>query len=230
MKPSYHIYRVLLIVLAAGLIVLTTVNISCAAQPLQSSVLDKGPVIHYLNAPKQVIPSGESEVICVASDKSDDKLTYTWAFSGGQAKSKKEPDVLVWKAPDTIGNNTISVTVSNSRGEKTTRSVTVNVTTQPLVYPEISRVMCSTCPTGEVSRNGQYTLKCDARDSGNSPLRYTWITNLGRIKPGEVMPGSAYAEWFTGAQYGSALITVKVTNSKELEAEAYLAIVVSCCK
>ena len=187
---------------------------------------NSGLVIRYLTAPKQVAPLKGDHILCVATDESNSALNYEWSASGGKIEMQKEPDEILWVAPDKTGNYTVTVAVTNAKGVKATRSVSILVTNEPPQYPEIYSVTCQDCKNGiEASRRSQYTIKCDASDPNGDPLQYTWFATIGKIK-GE----GPYATWYTLGQYGNALITVIVTDDKGNKTEGYLAINVSCCK
>lgn len=185
----------------------------------------KGLVIRYLTAPGQVMPSRGTDVLCVATDEDNGVLNYEWSATGGKIEVRKDPENILWIAPDKTGNYTVTVVVTNAKGIKATKSATILVTTDPPQQPVITSVTCQDCKNGiEASRFSNYNIKCDASDPTGDPLQYTWFATIGKIK-GE----GPYATWFTGGQYGNALITVIVTDDKGNKTEGYLAINVSCC-
>jgi hypothetical protein len=161
----------------------------------------------------------------VATDAGGGAISYEWSAAGGEIQARKEPESILWVAPGKEGSYTITVVVTNASGVKATRSVNIAVTKEPDQRPVIYGVKCQDCKNGvDASKFSQYTLRCDASAPSGGTLHYTWFANLGKIK-GE----GASATWFTGAQYGNALITVIVADDRGNETEGYLAINVSCC-
>ncbi len=196
---------------------------SSAKEPAEPQ--DNGLVIHYLTAPKQLEPSRGAEILCVATDETGDILNYEWSATGGQIQNRQEPDSIAWIAPDTTGNYTVTVVVTNAKGIKATKSVNILVTSEPAQDPVITSVTCQDCKNGiEASRHKEYILICDAKDPNGDPLKYTWFATIGKIQ-GE----GPQVTWFTGSLYGNALITVIVSDDKGNKTEGYLAINVSCC-
>jgi hypothetical protein len=194
----------------------------------QSTADNQSPVIRYLTAQdmtaqKEVAPSSQLEIQCVATDDDDDTLNYQWSVTGGEIEG--EGDRIVWTSPDTTGEQTITVEVTNSTGGRATRSVTIMVTDSPAHSPIITSVTCIGCTNGiEASRWETYELRCDASDDGGGNLRYTWFATTGKIEG-----NGPNATWITMGQYGNALITVIVTNKDGNETEGYLAVNISCC-
>ncbi len=221
--------RCLSLTMVVIVVAMVVISVSACAtsevskQPVETDT--KGLVIRYLTAPRQVIPSRGAEVACVATDAGGGTISYEWSATGGEIQARKEPESILWVAPGKEGSYAVTVVVTNAGGAKATRSVTIVVTKEPDQRPVIYGVKCQDCKDGvEASKFSQYTLRCDTSAPGGGTLHYTWFANLGKIK-GE----GASATWFTGAQYGNALITVIVTDDKGNESEGYLAINVSCC-
>ena len=106
------------------------------------------PVIRFLTAQdmtmqKQVAPSKGLEIQCVATDADNDSLNYKWSATEGRIENKG--DRVFWTAPDAIGEQTITVVVTDGKGGQATRSLTIMVTTEPSQYPIITSVTCRGC-------------------------------------------------------------------------------------
>ena len=229
-KLPLHHYVIVIIALILLFIALLQTG-ACSnpdsSQPQQkiSNITSDGLTIRYLTSPKQVQPSRQKEIVCVATDICGDALHYQWSATAGTIKPQEEPDIIQWLAPDKTGIYAITVIVSNTKGDKVCRSVEINVTDESPQHPVIYAVKCESCKNSiEASRFTEYRLRCDAVDPNQDELHYVWFTNLGKIKS-----NGNYATWNPGAQYGSALITVIVIDSKGNETEGYLAINVACC-
>jgi hypothetical protein len=189
---------------------------------------NQSPVIRYLtaqdmSAQKEIAPSSQLEVQCVATDNNDENLSYQWSATGGQIEG--EGDRIIWTSPDTTGEQTITVIVTNSIGNRATRSMTIIVTENPTQYPIITSVTCTGCTNGiEASRWETYELTCTTYNPEGKSLQYTWFATTGKIEGQD-----SKAIWTTLGQYGNALITVIVTDEEGNEAEGYLAVNISCC-
>lgn len=228
MKLNFLYYKRKLWIPLVLLMFITMLYTSCTAQnstDTPAGQSDGGLVLRYLTAPKQIAPLRGTEILCVVTDKSGGELSYEWSSSGGEIKHEQEPQSIKWFAPEETGSYTISVVVTNSQGARVTQSVTITVSDKPDEHPVIHSVTCNDCKyRTEASKLSQYAIKCEAIDPDGDELTYTWFANLGRIK-GE----GPIVEWFTGSQFGNALITVIVTDSKGNETEGHLAINISCC-
>jgi hypothetical protein len=226
-NQSCRCYYMLIAVVVIVMVLISVNSCKTLETPKQPFEPDaKGLVIRYLTAPKQVIPSRGAEILCVATDSSGGTITYEWSATGGEIQNRKEPESILWVAPSKEGSYTVTVVATNVNGGKAIRSVAINVTREPDQRPVIYGVKCEDCKEGiEASRFKQYILRCDASAPSGGTLHYMWFANLGKIN-GE----GTSATWFTGSQYGNALVTVIVTDDKGNESEGYLAINVSCCK
>ena len=190
-----------------------------------SSSERNAPVIRYLTAQQQVAPSSSSQILCVATGKDDDVLSYKWSATKGQIQG--EGGNAVWIAPGTTGDYTVTVVVSDRKGNNTTSSVNITVTLNPNCPPVVSSMECLDCSNGiEASRGDQYTIKCYASDPEGGKLNYTWRATIGKIE--DEFDGT-YVIFHTLGEDGNALITVIVTDEEGNETEGYLAINISCC-
>ena len=234
MKTNRCLYvRASLVMALVVLSIITLLTAACAApqaaKPAPELQDSGGLVIRYLNAPKQIAPSRGGEVLAVVTDESNSALSYEWSATGGEIRKKGEEwDLVLWVAPAKTGTYTVTLVVTNAQGQKATKSVDILVTNEPAQFPVVFSVTCQDCKNSiEASRFSTYTIKCDAHEPNGGNLSYTWFATIGKIK---AEGNGSYATWYTGGQYGNALITVVVTNDKGNKAEGYLAVNVSCCK
>ena len=90
------------------------------------SALNQSPIILGLTTTsEQVNPLGTATISCEARDQDRDEVTYIWTATGGTI-SGIGPEVN-WIAPDKSGDYNIMVTVSDDKGGKTTRQISINV-------------------------------------------------------------------------------------------------------
>jgi hypothetical protein len=218
-----------LAVILAILVIAVTLGSACAAPDSSKQPADipnDGLVIRYLNAPKQVQPLAGADVLCVATDAGNNAITYEWTATGGEIKKKGDDGSLIlWVPPEKTGTYTVTVVATNAKGIRATKSATIVVTSEPIQLM-VTSVKCYGCSNGiDASRFKSYEIRCDVAAIDSNRLKYTWFATIGKIE-GE----GPNANWFTGSQYGNALITVIITDDKGNKTEGYLAINVSCCK
>jgi len=96
-----------------------------ATKQIQLTVGDNQPPrIESLSASPSIISQGGKTLIeCVASDPDGDELTYQWSAEQGSI-SGQGPKVE-WTAPNVCGDYIVTVTVTDSKGAKTSQSVTI---------------------------------------------------------------------------------------------------------
>ncbi len=100
--------------------------VAAAAALLLPGCGNRKPVITGLTTVAEVQAGSSAVVTCTAEDPDGDTLNYEWNCSQGSFVLDSGPSVR-WNAPMASGIDTIVVTVSNSRGGKATRSVTLTV-------------------------------------------------------------------------------------------------------
>ena len=84
------------------LVILLLLSISCKLQPAPETPpappdpapapqpANSAPIINYMTAQEEVAPLSESEIHCVATDKDNDSLTYSWLVSAGTINGEGE--------------------------------------------------------------------------------------------------------------------------------------------
>lgn len=219
-------------ILLALLAVLVVVCLACATPAVpkqnpeskpQPEPQKDTPVIQHLRAPKEIAPSETLQIACTAATKNNDILSYEWSATGGQIQGKG--DRVVWVAPSTTGDNTITVVVSDGKGNKAAGSVTILVTPNPNHPPVIHIITCQDCASGtQASKWKTYSIQCDASDPEGGELSYEWSVTIGKIEG-----KGRLATWQIFGQYGYAVITVKVRDDRGNETEGYLAVTIACC-
>ena len=77
-------------------------------------------------SPSSVPASGIASVKISATDTDHNLMEYAFSVDGGSIVGKSSH--VIWKAPDTPGSNTMSITVSDGEGGETTGTGTLTVT------------------------------------------------------------------------------------------------------
>ncbi len=78
--------------------------------------------------PERVLSSGSCQIVCTASDRDGDELSYNWSASGGGING--EGATVTWTAPNSEGSYNVTVTVTDGRGGEVMNQVTITVSYQ----------------------------------------------------------------------------------------------------
>jgi len=159
------------------------------------------PVITSLEAgADRVSPSGSTDIVCVASSPGGDELGYEWSASGGVIQGTGA--IVIWIAPDSEGEYSVSVTVTDTRGATATDSVGINVTSNR--PPEIDSL---TADAEWVFPSGSLRVACSASDPDGHELRYEWTATGG-----DVIGTDSEVTWTAPEDLGQHSITVTATD------------------
>jgi len=183
------------------------------------------PIISSLTAEKEVNSLSESQIICEATDADGDILSYQWSADGGTIKS--EGSIITWVAPDTAGNYTVKVTVTDGNGGEANNSTTIAVIDKPNQPPTITSLTRDGKLPDEDNRIRQWTtvtIQCNSEDPDGDELSYMWRATGGKIT-GE---GNTVG-WTSPGVNGDYTITVVVNDGRSGSAEASMAFRVLCC-
>lgn len=91
------------------------------------------PEITSLTASPSNLDWGQtSQIVVAAQDPEGDNLSYQWNFTGGTFTTNATKDTATWQAPDSSGNFTCTVTVSDGK-ESANKSATLIVSEHPLL-------------------------------------------------------------------------------------------------
>jgi len=154
----------------AGIVVAVVV----IAVLLYTMLANHRPAIAGLEAPERVVPNGRCEIMCIASDRDGDALSYNWSASGGNISGAGA--AANWTAPEQVGSYNVTVTVTDGRGEEATKQVTIEVRANRA--PTITSLVADadwTLPSGAL----QFT--CTASDPDDDDLNYEWTATAGDI-------------------------------------------------
>ena len=162
---------------------------------------DHPPAIAGLEAPEMVVPSGTSQIVCVASDRDGDALSYNWSASGGSVSGTGA--AVNWTAPELPGSYNVTVTVTDGRGEEVTKQVAIEVRSNRA--PSITNLVADagwTLPSGTVQ------LTCTASDPDEDGLTYEWTAGAG-----DVSGTGAVVDWTAPQEIGIYYVTVVAKDS-----------------
>lgn len=220
--PWHNQYKLAILLVIAVLLLSSACNTSSPTPPPPPN---QPPTINFLTAEKEAFTLSESQIVCEANDTDGDTLTYQWSADGGTIKG--EGSSVAWVAPDTAGNYTVKVVVTDGKGGEATDSTTIAVIDKPNQPPTITSLTIDGSPPGEENRIRQWTTKtiqCTAQDPDGDNLSYLWRATGGKIT-GE---GNTVA-WTSPGVNGDYTVTVVVTDSRGDKAEVSIVFKVLCC-
>jgi len=125
-------------------------------------------------APERVLPSGSCQIMCNATDRDGDELSYNWSAIGGEING--EGATVIWTAPNSVGFYDVTVIVTDGRGDVVTKKITIEVRANK--PPTINSLIAEAEWT---LRSGSLNVTCDASDPDGDELSYEWSTSGGII-------------------------------------------------
>jgi hypothetical protein len=132
------------------------------------------PAITSLRALERVVPGGKCQIVCNASDRDGDALSYNWSATGGNISGIGA--AVNWTAPEDVGSYNVTVTVTDGRGGEAVDDVTIEVRANSA--PRIKKPVASarwTLPSGSLQ------VTCNATDPDGDDLVYEWTATAGHI-------------------------------------------------
>jgi hypothetical protein len=161
------------------------------------------PAIASLDAPERVVPSGSCQIVCDASDRDGDDLSYNWSASAGQLNG--EGAAISWIAPNSVGVYNVTVAVTDGRGGEVMQQVVIIVRANR--WPIITGLGAEenwTLPSGTIQ------LTCNATDPDGDQLTYEWMASVG-----DISGTGTVVNWTAPEAVGMYNITVVVRDSHD---------------
>jgi len=231
-SPLYNQSKLAVLLVIAVLLLSNACNIFSPTPPPTPPPTNQPPTINSLTAEKEASTLSESQIVCEANDTDGDTLTYQWSADGGTIKG--EGSSVAWAAPDTTGNYTVKVAVTDGKGGEATDSTTIAVIDKPNQPPTITSLTIDGSPPGEENRVRQWTTKsiqCNAQDPDGDNLSYLWRKTGGKLtgeEKGNQVVGNPVS-WTSPGVNGNYTVTVVVTDDRGDKAEASIVFRVLCC-
>jgi hypothetical protein len=166
-------------------------------------------------APERVLPAGSCQIMCNATDRDGDELSYNWSAIGGEING--EGATVIWTAPNSVGFYDVTVNVTDGRGGEAMKKITIEVRTNK--PPEINSLTADAVWT---LRSGSLNVTCDATDPDGDELSYEWVTDGGNITG-----TGTEVVWTAPAEVGIYYVTVSVTDDHGSSATDSLSISVA---
>jgi len=194
-------------------LMLSTVIIGCGKK--EPPKPNNAPVISSLIAePKNVPAEKNSLITCMASDIDGDSLVFDWTASGGSVKSDGNKAEFI--APTMGGIYQITVKISDGRGSMIQKTVDVTVNSKPDVTLRSEQT--------EIETSSKLQIICEAKDSDNDSLTYSWSVSNGTIQD-----SGNIVTFIAPETIDTCVITVKVSDGKE-EVNQSLSIITKATK
>jgi hypothetical protein len=173
------------------------------------------PAITVLEAPERVIPSGICQIVCTASDRDGDDLSYNWSASGGNISGTGAS--INWTAPDSEGFYDVTVMVTDGRSTEVMKQITIIVRAnqQPIITSLVADAEWTLL-------GGTLQLMCTASDPDGDELSYEWSTTGG-----DISGMGAVVNWTAPEEIGIYHITVVVKDGHGSSATDLLTISVA---
>jgi N-acetylneuraminic acid mutarotase len=178
--------------------------------------LNQAPVIDALEASGLSVPAGGMLSFAATAHDPDpaDMLSYAWsspvgAFSSASAASTS------WKAPVFLGTQSVVLTVTDSRGRSSSRTLAVAVTSSAPVIVHAGPSLLTVSPGQEL------IFSAEAGDPLGSALSFSWTTTSGSLGTAESGATHSRISWtapYCGTAGTSPTVTVIVTNGSGLTA------------
>ena len=187
-------YLVIIVIVAAIVLISILVYTVLANHP---------PAITSLEAePERVISPGSCQIVCNASDRDGDELSYNWAASIGEIN--EEGATVNWTTPYASGSYKaiVIVTVTDGRGGEVLSQVTIEVRDNN--PPQINSLIADAV---WILPSGSLNLTCDASDPDGDELSYEWTATGG-----DVTGTGAVVIWTAPEEVGVYQVAVVVTD------------------
>ncbi|MFO7712206.1 MAG: PKD domain-containing protein [Dehalococcoidia bacterium] len=183
-----------------AVILVMSIAVAIAAVSCTEEASDP-PVITALEVTSdRVLPSGSTEIVCIASSPDGEELLYEWSCDDGEIEGTGA--TVTWTAPDSEGVYTITVTVTSGSGGQDMRDTTIQVqANRPPIITGLSADEAWTTPAGDLQ------IACEAEDPDGDELSYVWTATDGSISG-----TGATVTWTAPEDVGEHDITVVVSD------------------
>jgi hypothetical protein len=158
------------------------------------------PAITSLEAPERVLPLGICQIVCTASDRDGDELSYNWSASGGNISGTGAS--VNWTAPDSEGFYDVTVMATDGRSVEVMKQVTIIVRAN--TAPSINSLVADAEWT---LLSGTLQVACNTTDPDGDELSYEWSTTGG-----DISGAGAAVNWTAPEEVGIYYVTVVVTD------------------
>jgi len=179
------------IALATVLVLISSCTTSTNNQPIIASLEPEA---------ERVVPLGNLQLVCTASDRDGDELSYEWSASAGGVSGNG--DTVTWTAPASEGSYSVAVAVTDGHGGEVMDYVTITVrANNPPTIASLTADAEWTTPSSTLQ------VTCTATDPDGDELSYGWTAAAGNISN-----TGAVVSWTAPQEVGTYEVTVVVTD------------------
>jgi len=170
---------------------------------LYTMLVNHPPIARLVVQASRVFPSESTWMLCVASDRDGDELSYEWSAVAGDIHG--EGAKVTWTAPPSEGLYNVAVTVTDGRGGEITNHMTITVkANEPPTITSLAADSAWTTPSGSLQ------VACNASDPDGHELSYEWSASRGGITGTGVS-----VNWTAPEELGMYDITVVVSDGHD---------------
>jgi hypothetical protein len=211
-----------------------TLFAACSGGKPDVQKANRAPVIESITYAKDSMAKMDNDIVCRASDADGDSLEYQWSDSMGNSIGKGP--AILWVSPDTMGNYSVTLKVSDTKGGEASQVFDIRVLNNAdgssaapvnlLIKLPSDKIVADnrTVKVGTVTR-----VNCNLDNIDSKKLTYTWNVSGGNIKgEGKKEPrGTAF--WTAPPATGLYDVTVDINDEEGHTARGLVTFDVFCC-
>jgi hypothetical protein len=216
------------------IVLVLSLQLSCTQADTTVNQQNHPPVIEKVTYDKFTYHNRAVKMECVASDINSDNLTYLWEAKDG--KITGEGRIVVWTPPGNVQNYPITLTVTDSKGGVTKKTIYIMVVTSAdgTNAPNIEVKLVLGDNTTTVIDNQRVAIFttanvfCVVENANESDLIYEWSADCGRILENK---GQAnMISWIAPGVQSNCTVEVTATDTQTGgEAKGQVKFSVFCC-
>jgi hypothetical protein len=126
--------------------------------------------------PDKILVNSSAQIFCTTYDRDEDSLTYSWSAEQGTITNGNA--IANYNAPDHSGIFNIKCIVTDSKGEKDTAEVTIEVVEFFNQNPAINKIKAS---PRKIDLGNESNITCFASDSDDDELNFSWSSSFGDV-------------------------------------------------
>ena len=173
-------------------------------------------ILYVIAAPETLKPEEISLITCQAEDPDEEPFSYQWSASEGFIQG--EGAQVRYQAPSSPGKYLLEVTLTDERGAKVKRSLTIAVQ-PPNRPPEITSLVAY---PGTVEAGKTTLIACQAQDPDGDTVSYEWSVSAGSIKG-----SGSQVRYKSPSSPGTYPLEVMVTDQEGLRTKNRIEVVVT---
>ncbi|MEP0266846.1 PKD domain-containing protein [Dokdonia sp.] len=161
--------------------------------PLPNVETGSAPVISSIIATTNNVFAGDPiNVSASVSDPDNDIITYDWSFSEGAHENITNTNVI-WNSPNSAGSFTVTLTVTDSEDNTTTRSESINLELTPQTFEkQVNGVYARLYTETEMQLINDHIYHYSSEYTGNNTVSSTFTLRKYDLNGNEIWDRSYY--------------------------------------